>query len=456
MHAQTLVAAWIASVLGLAAALDIDVSSQDLVCQAANVIQSGEWNYYTGTRYGGTVGMFDGYYWWLAGQLFAGLIDYYTFCDLGNDTLKQLIYDGVYHQRGENDDYMPLNQLMTEGNDDQGMWGITLMEAVERNFTNPPDHSWLLMAQAVFNTMSGRWDPDSCGGGLRWQIFSYNSGYDYKNLILSGCLFNVGARIARYLGPTSNYTKNYTDTCDKVWRWMEDVGFFQLNQLAIWDGAKIHHNCLLNETTFLRWSYTYGVYMAGAAYLYNLTNDQTWHSRSKQILDAGLGYFKDGNGTMQETTCAPRGWCNDDQRSFRALWLRSLHQTMVLIPEFEDDIRPYIERLARGAVSSCNGGTDGITCGTDWSKGSWDGVFGLGEQQSALEVVLAVLAGRVPDPLTANTGGVSELVPDAGITSNQTVNRNAIAVHTKDKAGAGFITALVLILLLGASAWMLF
>lgn len=99
-----------------------------------------------------------------------GLLDYYTFCDNDNKTLKSLIYDGMYHQAGESFNYIPSNQSMVEGNDDQGVWGLAVMEAVERNFTDPEDHSWLSMTQAIFNTMDARWDTEHCGGGLRWQI----------------------------------------------------------------------------------------------------------------------------------------------------------------------------------------------------------------------------------------------------------------------------------------------
>ena len=95
---------------------------------------------------------------------------FYTYCQSDNSTLEKLIYNGMYHQAGENYNYIPSNQSMTEGNDDQGVWGMAIMEAVERNFTEPESHSWLEMVQAVFNTMNARWDADNCGGGLRWQI----------------------------------------------------------------------------------------------------------------------------------------------------------------------------------------------------------------------------------------------------------------------------------------------
>jgi len=51
---------------------------------------------------------------------------------------------------------------------------MAAMTAAETNFQNPPPDQpqWLALAQAVFNTQASRWDDTSCGGGLKWQIFS--------------------------------------------------------------------------------------------------------------------------------------------------------------------------------------------------------------------------------------------------------------------------------------------
>ena len=55
-----------------------------------------------------------------------------------------------------------------------GFWGMAAMRAAETNFQNPPKDQpqWLALAQAVWNTQMERWDDTTCGGGLRWQIFS--------------------------------------------------------------------------------------------------------------------------------------------------------------------------------------------------------------------------------------------------------------------------------------------
>ena len=110
---------------------------------------------------------------------------YYT----GDTTYNAVTKQALLHQTGDNGDFMPLNQTKTLGNDDQGFWGMAAMTAAETGFEDPPEGSpgWLALAQGVFNTQAPRWDTSTCGGGLRWQIFTFNSGYTYKNSISNGC-----------------------------------------------------------------------------------------------------------------------------------------------------------------------------------------------------------------------------------------------------------------------------
>ena len=116
---------------------------------------------------------------------------------------------------------MPANQTHSEGNDDQCFWGIAAIAAAEMNFPNPPKNKpqWLALAQAVYNEQISRWDPQNCNGGLRWQIFPFNSGYDYKNSISNGCLFHLASRLARYTG---NMTYMYY--AERQFDWLQAVG----------------------------------------------------------------------------------------------------------------------------------------------------------------------------------------------------------------------------------------
>jgi len=137
------------------------------------------------------------------------------------------------------------------------------MSAAENVFPNPPSDQpqWLALAQAVFNTQAARWDNSTCGGGLRWQIFTFNNGYNYKNTISQGCFFNLGARLARYTGNST-----YALWAETTWDWVSAVGLMS-NQYQFFDGTDDTQNC----TTINRsqWSYNSGVYMLGAATMYN-------------------------------------------------------------------------------------------------------------------------------------------------------------------------------------------
>lgn len=435
-------------------AVYMDVDNETSICDALGAIVQGEFNYYEGIRYGGTVGTFQApYYWWNAGEVFGGWVDYWRFCQQDNETFKNYLYDAMWHQRGSDYDYMPTNQSMTEGNDDQGVWGMAIMQAVERNFTNPDTHSWLYMIQAIFNSMNNRWDTATCNGGLRWQIFTWNNGYNYKNAIANGCLFHIAARLYRYTEEST-----YLEAAERVYAWMWNVGFIvDSPSFIIYDGADDTDNC--TDLTIHKWSYTYGIFMAGCAYLYNFTGEQKWYECADLILTASSYFFNDtSNGEiMTEMTCAPSGNCNNDQRSFRSLFSRCLGLTAVLIPDFFDKIYyTYLTPSAKAAAQSCSGGTDGVTCGENWSVDGWDGVYGLGEQMSAGECMMSLIAAKHA-PLTPLTGGSDEGSDvTAGNDTSSSTNTNELTVTTGDKAGAAVLTAVVLGTLLAGSVWMLF
>ncbi|EGV66206.1 hydrolase 76 protein [Yamadazyma tenuis] len=415
--------------------------------EATALISDGILDYYAGTTKGGTIGTFVWpYYWWEAGGVWGGMIDYTIL--MKNDTYTSLIKEAMTYQTGDDNNYIPLNQSTTEGNDDQGFWGLAAMGAAERNFSNPSDPSkaWLTLAQAVFNTMSARWDESSCGGGLRWQIFQWNSGYDYKNSVSNGCLFNIGARLARF---TSN--DSYIEWCERVWDWMYGAGFMtEGTWWLVYDGAEIDGNCT-NMTKYV-WSYNQGLMMSGAAYLYNYTEDPKWLERTENLLVGAKVFFDDD--VMYERTCQGSNNCNQDQRSFKAYLSRFMGQTAVMAPSTYDVVMNYLTTSALAAARSCSGGSDGHTCGLDWTNTTgWDGTWGLGEQLCALEVITQLRVGDVDPPYTADNGGSSLGNPAAGY-GTVVSDATPLTLGTKDKAGAGIITAVIGVSIVASTVWL--
>ncbi|ODV60979.1 glycoside hydrolase family 76 protein [Ascoidea rubescens DSM 1968] len=408
-------------------------------------------DYYNGLEYGQVIGMFsDPYYWWQSGGAWGSMIDYWFYME--NDTYNDVLKQALLYQVGDNWDYIPANQSTTEGNDDQGFWGLVVMAAVERNFTNPAEDEpqWLYLAQAVFNKMAFNWDTESCYGGLRWQIFQWNSGYDYKNSVSNGCLFQIGARLARYTG-----NDTYLEWCDLIWDWMVDINFITTeNWWFVYDGATIgDDNC--STTVKLQWTYNQGLMLGGCAYLYDYTGEEKWLNRTQRLLDSSVVFFNNSNNIMFEAACQNAGTCNTDQKSFKAYFSRFLGLTAKLVPQTYDQIMSYLVPSALGAAQSCSGGTDGKTCGINWFHPGWDGNWGLGEQMSALEVIQNLNVINRPAPYTANTGGSSIGDPSAGVNDLHGSAESELSLSTKDHVGAAIITAVVGLSLICGSVWLI-
>jgi mannan endo-1,6-alpha-mannosidase len=231
--------------------------------KAAQVVAKNMLSFYTGDRPGDNPGNLpDPYYWWEAGAMFNSLVNYWYYT--GDDTWNDITTQAILWQAGDTGTFMPTNQTRTEGNDDQAFWAFAAMSAAERNFPNPPETSpgWLAMAQAVFNTQAARWDTETCGGGLRWQIFTFNNGFNYKNTISNGCFFNLAARLAKYTG-----NQTYAEWADRVWNWTTSVNLMT-NDWLFYDGTDDQSNC--TSYNQIEWTYNSGVYLLGAAHMYNL------------------------------------------------------------------------------------------------------------------------------------------------------------------------------------------
>lgn len=195
---------------------------------------------------------------------------YYT----GDTSYNDVTQQALLHQAGDEGDYMPLNQTRTLGNDDQGFWGMAAMTAAETRFQDPPSPSpgWLALAQGVFNTQATRWDTTTCNGGFRWQIFTFNKGYNYKNSISNGCFFNLAARLALYTGNAT-----YADWALKTWDWVDGVGLISPGY-EVYDGTQNTDNCTAKDGT--RWTYNAGIYLLGSAVMYNYVSH---YSRSLKV-----------------------------------------------------------------------------------------------------------------------------------------------------------------------------
>lgn len=157
---------------------------------------------------------------------------------------------------------------------------------------------------------------------------------------------------------------------------------------------------------------------------------------------------------MVEVACEVTQKCDVDQWSFKAYLARWYAISAQLAPYTYDQIIPLLQASAKAAAKQCNGGTDGTECGSRWFQDTCDGNVGVGQSMSALSVIASNLIASAKAPLSADTGGTSKGNPSAG-TNEQTSNPLALAtITTADRAGAGIITALALVGILGGGYFM--
>lgn len=440
------------------AVIDVDLDDASSIRKAAGTIAYDMMTYYKGNTSGGIVGVLpgpppdppEGYYWWESGAMWGALVDYWHYT--GDSSYNDVLQKGVIHQIGEEFNMMPKNWSSSMGNDDQGFWGMTTMSMAETKFPDPPDPNtpgWVALSQAVFNSQTKNpGHDDACGGGLRWQVYPYLTGYDYKNSIANGCYFNIGARLAKY---TANDT--YAQLAVRSFDWVRAVGLMDADY-NVYDGAHIGTNC--TDINRVQFSYNVAVFLLGAANMYNYTNGaEPWKTHVDGLLKSTLDIFFP-DGVAYEVACEPKLTCTTDMFSFKSYLLRWMAQTAIVAPYTRNKILPVLKTSAAAAAKQCNGGATRRACGLSWSLGeAFDGKTGVGQEMGAMSAMFVNLLAleSIEPPVTNSTGGTSKGNPNAGSDTN--TNPTAIKPPTTaDRAGAGIVTTLILVSVTGMFGWM--
>lgn len=181
-----------------------------------------------------------------------------------------------------------------------------------------------------------------------------------------------------------------------------------------------------------------------------------WEERVWGVLNVSDVFFI--NGVMSEVACESNGKCDNDQMSFKAYLSRWMAATTKMAPFTYDPIMSKLRTSAVAAAEQCSGGSNGRTCGLKWIDGAtWDGSSGVGQQMSALEVILSNLITQVKAPVTNAVGGTSVGNPSAGSSSVTSTSPYGTTPETTtgDRVGAGFLTTFVLVAVVGGAWWVI-
>jgi mannan endo-1,6-alpha-mannosidase len=206
-------------------------------------------------------GLFDDdlYYWWQAGNTFTELIEYAYLT--GDTQYNSMISKALQHQLGDFEAFMPPNQTKNLGNEDQSYWALASLTAHEAGLDKPEHGEWIDFAVNAFNTQIVRWDQKACNGGLRWQIYTFNNGYNYRNSGTNGNFFLLATRLAHLTGNST-----YSDWAAKSFDWSKSVGLIS-DKSYVFDGTDDVTNC--STVNKLQWTNNHAIYTEGAALMYN-------------------------------------------------------------------------------------------------------------------------------------------------------------------------------------------
>ena len=171
------------------------------------------------------------------------------------------------------------------------------------------------------------------------------------------------------------------------------------------------------------------------------------------LVNGLLTLFFTDDDVMVEAGCEPYHACTTDGLTFKSFSIRWLAVATQLVPSLAGQLWPYLKASGLGAAEQCSGGSDGTTCGYDWSSTTWDGSSGVGQQMSALAAINANLIPleHLPAPLTLATGATSKQDPSAGTAVDTETFK---PITTADRAGAWILTLIWLTMWFGGTYWL--
>ncbi|RTE84297.1 hypothetical protein BHE90_001159 [Fusarium euwallaceae] len=342
----------------------LEIGSRDDILKTSKSLAADLIKFYQGNETGGIPGLLPEktsetedddvtYYFYQSGAFMSTYIDYWQLT--GDETYNDLVMQGILHQVGQNEDFIPANQSLNVGNDDQAIWAMAALTAAEYGFPDPPkdEPQWLDLAENVFESQRLRWDIEveekTCDGGLRWQIAVINNGYDWKSAEANTFFFALSSRLARQTG-----NKTYVEYAEKVWDWLYDIELIDHDTLAVYDGSSVKSNC--TQINKVQRSGAAASLAMGAAYLYNQTDgSSTWKSRVEKLTSSFVDTFFNKEGIFAEASCPKDAKCPRDLLTFKALSQRWLAVTSQIAPFTAETILKTLQKSAEESDADKDG-----------------------------------------------------------------------------------------------------
>ncbi|KAH6861269.1 putative glycosyl hydrolase [Alternaria alternata] len=434
-------------IVSTTAALDLDVQNKDSIILAAQALAGGIVKFYNDSlSEDGIPGLFpDPYFWYEGGMIFNALIDYSYLT--GDKQYDSIVSEGIQGQLGDHPGlaFFPDNQTAQITNDDQSLWALAAMAAAESDFPKPENQSWVKYAAQVFDAQVLRWDDKSCNGGLRWTIFTFQAGYDYKSGAANGDFFLLAARLAKFTG-----NETYSEWADKSFTWAKDIGIIN-DEYAVFDGGDATDDC--RDINGFLWTNLHAAYTEGSAIMQNITNGkQKWTDALQGLVNSSAIFFQQ-HDVLTEIACETTGKCDVSMRAYKGMAISSYARAVVAAPIIAEPLMKKLEVSAQAAAGTCGGDFYNVQCSLDWAnstEGMWEAADAsdgnLNEVYDALQAVQGLLFSQTTPPNVTSSGNGDNATQKVGASGTSG------AGAPKETGAAGTIAASVTMVLAMAFA----
>lgn len=231
----------------------------------------------------------------------------------------------------------------------------------------------------------------------------------YKSLITNVEFIQQAARI--YIG-TQNQT--VLDLAKRTVDWVQKTSGLA-SEGALLDGTSKDACGQITENQF---TYNYGMWLGGLAWMHKATGDQQYLDMSTPYLDQALATFAGDNSTgVINEQCETSGTCNRDQQDFKATFTRNL---VYLYRETSDT--SVKSKITNVITTSLTAMID-RSCDQDWNCG--------GNWTTDTEPVRYIRSQHVSASLLVSYLGIIDTSTGPGLlTSLQGANNPTAAVPT--------------------------
>ncbi|PYI11468.1 hypothetical protein BO78DRAFT_425948 [Aspergillus sclerotiicarbonarius CBS 121057] len=386
--------------------------------------------------------------------LYSTLIPFWNIT--GNDTYNDLITKRMYSKVE-----LELGTAWDESDNDTNMnhaaWALAAVTAAEMGFpAESSKKSWLTYAEQAEGTILSTFGLSTiCGGGLETMNDDLSAdNASIKDAVSNGEYFQLASRLA-YL-TSGDDQSSYAYDASTVWEWSTNndmivesnwtINFLVTNTTA-------SGNCTAYYGNRIEYTYPYGLYLSGAAYMYHVTGAATWKTRAEGLLNTTLSMFVD-DGVIVERGLNENpdlGWAgdmvsDDDEYALKGLLASCLAVTTRLLPETIDRIEPLLRSTAKAVAKQCSGTSNGTVCGSDWTDSTYDQNPNFFSSMSAVNAFTANLMME-QNSASASTNGSSTNGTSSGTGDGTGSGGSSSGLSGGDIAGivVGSVAGVVLI-----------